>query len=218
MSTAKSRSPSVDRRHTDLVSPGGTPRGCLALSSSSPKSHSPSDERRRSSQRSSAGQASPPTGVQQPQSHHRRKIHHSRSQDLWLMQTPNSGPSKNTINAATVDLVRRVPHSDGKVREKYKLDPAVKGCCGIATTTPMNLNAPFLGDNTEEYKSLLCRGSRSGHNNKKTTSRANHDPRHRSSCPVLSCPVLGGNNNRMMSLFQHPPTDIGAKVEHPVSQ
>jgi hypothetical protein len=31
-------------------------------------------------------------------------------------------------------------------------------------------------------------------------------------------PVLEGNNNRMMSLFQHPPTGIGAKVEHPVSQ
>jgi hypothetical protein len=184
MSTARSRSPSVDQGHTHLVSPGGKPRGCLALSSLSPQSHSPSGDRHSSSQRSSRGQASPPTGEQQPQSPHcflRKKIHHSRSQDLWLMQTPNSGPSKNTINAATVDLARRVPHSDGKVREKYKLGPA-KGRCGIATSTPVKLDAPFWGNNTEDYKSQR-RGTRSGHNNKKITSRSKHDPRQRSSSP-----------------------------------
>jgi hypothetical protein len=97
------------------------------------------------------------------------------------MQTPNSGPSKNTIKAVTVDLARRVPHSNGEVSEKYKLGSA-KRCCGIATTTPMNMNAQFWGNNTEEYKALR-RGTRSGHNNSRTTYRAKHDLRHRSSSP-----------------------------------
>jgi hypothetical protein len=76
-------------------------------------------------------------GEQQPQSPHRlrrKKIHHSRSQDLWLLRTPNSGPSKNIVNAATVDLARFVKSTPANGR--YDI---------IATTTPMNLYAPFLG-------------------------------------------------------------------------
>lgn len=109
-----------------------------------------------------------------------------------MTQTPNPGPSPETINAATADLVRKLPHSDGKIREKFQIG-ATKGRRGggatTTTTTPKNLDVPFLGndnnnnnnDINDENKSLR-RGTRLGHNST-ITSRAKHDRRHRSSSP-----------------------------------
>jgi hypothetical protein len=105
------------------------------------------------------------------------------------MQTPNPGSSKNTINAATVDLSRRVPHSDGKVREKYELGPA-KGRCGIATTTPMNLNAPFFPfwETTPRNASHCIEEP----GRATTTTRPPLEP---NVIRDTGRPVLGGNNN-----------------------
>jgi hypothetical protein len=210
-STPRSRSPSVDTRRrpthptTTLVSPGGMSRIGLDEMSSS-RLHSPTaGEQHSSSQRSRTKvQVSPLPGEEEyysQQSPHRtlrKKVHHSRSQDLWLMQTPNPGPSQKLL-ASTTDMLRRIPHSDGKVREKYHIG-SVKGrrCDATSTTTtatfknsPKNLEAPFLsGNDNKEYKAPR-RGTRLGHtnysnnrhNNNKATSKAQNDPRHRSTSP-----------------------------------
>jgi hypothetical protein len=136
---------------------------------SSSKSYSPSRERQSSSHRkdnrhSSSRSRSHDKAAPGQHANRRGKINHTRSQDLWLTQTPQPAPTQ----FIGVDL-QRVPHTDGKAREKYNLGGAVK-----------NLQAPRLDSSNKPSR----RGTRSGKPSKtKSVSTRQSSSRHRSSSP-----------------------------------
>ncbi|KAL3942694.1 MAG: hypothetical protein SGARI_000177 [Bacillariaceae sp.] len=139
--------------------------------SSGTKSHSPTGERHSITHRkghrhrpSTARSRSQEKAVPTEKMNRRGKIHHTRSQELWLTQTPKPAPTQKV----SVDL-KRVPHTDGKTREKYQLDGDAK-----------NLRAPKLDSSNRTSR----RGTRSGNPSKtKSTSTRGTSSRQRSSSP-----------------------------------
>ncbi|KAL3904641.1 MAG: hypothetical protein SGARI_004837 [Bacillariaceae sp.] len=131
---------------------------------SSSKSHSPTSERRsishRKDRRDAPRSRSQDKNARAEYSHRRENVHGARSQDLWLTKTPDPKPTK-FIGAA--DL-RRVPHSDGKTREKYQLDGAAK-----------KLQAPLLdGSSKPSRRGTRSRPAPNKHRSSASSSRREH--------------------------------------------